>query len=132
LCQPELKNDPRFISNPQRVENRPAVNGIVGAELQKLTTEQIIARLEDAQIAYARLNSVQEFVDHPQLAARGRWRDVDSPVGPLRALVPPVTMEGVEPVMGAIPALGEHTDSILQELGFDSATIATWRKTKII
>lgn len=132
LKQPELNNDPRFVSNPQRVENRPAVDGIVSAELQKLTTEQIIARLEDAQIAYARLNSVQEFVDHPQLAARGRWRDVDSPVGPLRALLPPVTMEGVEPVMGAIPALGEHTDSILQELGFDSDTIATWRKAKII
>ena len=132
LCQPELRNDPRFMSNPLRVENRPAVDGIVNAALQKLTTEQIIARLEDAQIAYARLNSVQEFVDHPQLAARGRWRDVDSPVGPLRALVPPVTMEGVEPVMGAIPALGEHTDAILQELGFAQDTIATWRKAKII
>ncbi len=132
LCQPEFKNDPRFISNPQRVENRPAVDGIVSAELRKLTTEQIIVRLEDAQIAYARLNSVQEFVDHPQLAARERWRDVDSPVGPLRALLPPVTMEGVEPVMGAIPALGEHTDAILQELGFDRDTIATWRKAKII
>ena len=132
LCQPELKNDSRFISNPQRVKNRPAVDGLVSAALQKLTTEQIIVRLEDAQIAYARLNSVQEFVDHPQLAARGRWRDVDSPVGPLRALVPPVTMEGVEPVMGAIPALGEHTDAILQELGFDPATITAWRKAKII
>ena len=64
LCQPELKNDPRFIANPQRVEKRSTVDGIVGAELQKLTTEQIIARLEDAQIAYARLNTVQEFVDH--------------------------------------------------------------------
>jgi itaconate CoA-transferase len=132
LCRPELKNDPRFISNPKRVENRPAVDGTVSAVLQTLTTQEIIARLEDAQIAYARLNSVQEFVDHPQLAARDRWRDVDSPVGPLRALIPPVTMEGVEPVMGAIPALGEHTDAILQELGFDTATITAWRRAKII
>jgi itaconate CoA-transferase len=132
LCRPELKSDPRFISNPKRVENRSAVDGTVGAVLQTLTTQEIISRLEDAQIAYARLNSVQEFVDHPQLAARGRWRDVDSPVGPLRALIPPVTMEGVEPVMGAIPALGEHTDAILQELGFDRDTIVAWRKAKII
>jgi itaconate CoA-transferase len=78
------------------------------------------------------LNSVQEFVDHPQLAARQRWREIESPAGPLRALIPPVTMEGVESWMGAVPALGEHTQSILDELGFDAATIASWRSTGVI
>ncbi|HWX54002.1 MAG TPA: CaiB/BaiF CoA-transferase family protein [Verrucomicrobiae bacterium] len=132
IAQPELENDPRFVSNSKRVEHRPAVDSIVAAALKKLTAEKIIALLEDAQIAYARLNSVREFVDHPQLAARERWREVDSPVGPLRALVPPGMMEGAEPYMGAVPALGQHTDAILTELGFDANTIAAWRQKKMI
>ena len=68
------------------------------------------------------MNSVQEFLAHPQLAARDRWRDIDSPAGPLRALMPPVQMDDVEPVMGDVPALGQHTDAILDELGVDAAT----------
>ena len=84
----------------------------------------MVARLEAAQIANARLNTVQEFWDHPQLAARDRWREVDSPVGRLRALLPPVTMAGVEPVMGPIPEVGQHTEAILRELGVEPGTIA--------
>ena len=105
---------------------------IINKVFARFSAAEAIERLEQAQIAYARLNSVQEFVDHPQLAARGRWSKVASPVGPLRALVPPVTMEGAEACMGPIPALGEHTDAILQELGFDSSTISAWRETKMI
>jgi crotonobetainyl-CoA:carnitine CoA-transferase CaiB-like acyl-CoA transferase len=78
------------------------------------------------------MNSVREFLDHPQLAARTRWRQVDSPAGPLRALRPPFDIEGMEPRMGAVPALGEHTDAILTELGVDSGTIADWRSRGII
>ena len=78
------------------------------------------------------MNTVREFLDHPQLAARNRWRDVDSPVGPLRALVPPFTLDGQEPRMDAIPAVGQHTDAILGELGFDAATIAKWRGSGIV
>jgi itaconate CoA-transferase len=78
------------------------------------------------------MNTVGEFLDHPQLAARDRWRQVDSPVGPLRALVPPFRLDDQEPVMGPIPALGEHTDAILGELGFDAATIARWREAGIV
>ena len=92
----------------------------------------LIQRLESAGIAYARRNSVREFVDHPQLSTRNRWRDVDSPAGPVRALIPPVHMAEVEAVMGPIPSLGQHSERILEELGFDSSTIAAWRTEKII
>jgi crotonobetainyl-CoA:carnitine CoA-transferase CaiB-like acyl-CoA transferase len=69
------------------------------------------------------MNSVQQFVDHPQLTARDRWRTVDSPVGILRALMPPVSIEGVDPVMARIPEVGENTEAVLQELGYDIITI---------
>jgi itaconate CoA-transferase len=97
-----------------------------------LTAAQVAERLESADIANGRMNSVQQFIDHPQLSARNRWRDVGSPVGTLRALVPPVTIAGVDAVMNPIPDVGEHTQPILQELGFDSATISTWRRLGVI
>jgi len=99
---------------------------------QKLTAAEIIARLETAQIANARLNTVQEFVEHPQLKARGRWSAVESSVGSLPALLPPVEMENVTPVMNEVPALGQQTDAILAEFGFDAETIARWRREKVI
>jgi itaconate CoA-transferase len=71
---------------------------------------------------------VHEFVAHPQLAARNRWRQIDSPAGAIQALLPPVVQDGVEPVMGPVPALGQHSGAILAELGFDDATIARWRE----
>ncbi len=132
LERPELGADERFDSNSRRVQNRAALEQIIVALFQQLSSEAIIQRLEEAQIAYARLNSVEEFLQHPQLAARGRWRQIDSPVGPLRSLVPPLTMEDVEPVMGAVPALGQHTESILKEFGFDADTISDWKKSRII
>jgi itaconate CoA-transferase len=89
-----------------------------------LPAAQVIERLERAQIANARLNTMQEFWQHEQLEARGRWREVATPRGPIEALLPPVTMQGVEPRMDPIPALGEHTRSILAELGFDQGFIA--------
>jgi crotonobetainyl-CoA:carnitine CoA-transferase CaiB-like acyl-CoA transferase len=78
------------------------------------------------------MNTVDEFLEHPQLAARGKWQQVDSPVGPLRALVPPYGFDDVELKMGRIPALGEHTGKILSELGFDADTIARWRGEGIV
>ena len=91
-----------------------------------------MARLDAAGIANARMNTLREFLDHPQLAARDRWREVESPVGPLRALVPPIDSGWRAAAMGPIPALGEHTDAILEELGYDAATIAEWRRTGIV
>ena len=94
---------------------------------RRLTAAEVIPRLDRAGIANARINSVSQFIDHPQLAARNLWRQVDSPVGRVAALIPPVRMDGVDPIMGAIPELGQHTESILTELGFDAVTIARWK-----
>ena len=132
LGNPGLASDSRFDSNAKRVQNRRQLDVAMREVFQKLTAAEIIARLDAAQIANARLNTVQEFVEHPQLQARKRWSTVNSPVGSLPALFPPVTMEDVEPVMKEVPELGQHTDAILGEFGFDRDTIARWRHEKII
>ncbi len=132
LGRPDLATDARFGSNADRVANRSAMDAVITAALADLTAEQVTARLESAGIANARMNTVQEFLDHPQLAARDRWREVASPAGPIRALVPPFNLDGDEPRMDPIPALGEHTDAILGELGFDAATVQAWRRAGIV
>ncbi|HEV7969038.1 MAG TPA: CaiB/BaiF CoA-transferase family protein [Candidatus Acidoferrales bacterium] len=128
----QLSTDPRFDSNAKRVQNRRQLDRVMREVFQKLTAAEIIARLEAAQIANARQNTVQEFVEHPQLKTRERWSTVGSPVGPLPALLPPVELENVETVMNEVPTLGQHTDSVLSEFGFDAGTIAAWRREKII
>jgi crotonobetainyl-CoA:carnitine CoA-transferase CaiB-like acyl-CoA transferase len=132
LQRPVLAEDPRFLGNHRRVEHRAAMNAEIDELLSTLPTSEVVARLDAAQIANARMNSVAQFIDHPQLKARGAWREVPSPVGPIAALIPPVRMDGVEPVMGAIPALGEHTEAILTELQFHRDTIRAWRQEGII
>ncbi len=132
LQRPDLVSDPRFASNTKRVEHRAQLDAILSELFTQLTGAEIIERLESSQIAYSRQNSVQEFVDHPQLRARNRWCMVDSPVGPLRALLPPVTMTGVEPNMQAVPALGQHTQAILSELGFGAGDFAEWRRSGVV
>jgi itaconate CoA-transferase len=92
----------------------------------------LVARLDLGGIANAPINTIQQFLDHPQLAARGRWRQVASPVGPVSALIPPGTMEGYEPVMGPIPDVGEHTRQILHELAIDEATIDAWHDQGLV
>ena len=89
-------------------------------------------RLEAANIASANVNSVRDYLRHPQLAYRDCWRDVGTPAGPVRALIPPVRMDGVEPVMGDVPALGQHTQAVLEELSFDRDTIAHWAESGVI
>ena len=132
LHKPELATDFRYDSNAKRVQNREQLDVDIQEVFQKLTAAEIIARLEAAQIANARMNTVQEFVDHPQLKARNRWAAVRSPVGPLPALLPPVKIENVDPVMKDVPAVGQHTGAILEELGFDSKTVASWRESNVI
>ena len=132
LARPELESDPRFSSAALRVENQAALGAIITSTFAALTAEEVVRRLEAAQIANARMNTVAEFIAHPQLAARQKWRLVDSPAGALRALVPPFGFDDAEPRMDPIPALGEHTELILRELGIDEATIASWRAAGIV
>ena len=132
LERPALAADPRFATNARRVEHRSALDREIAAVFSRLPAADVVRRLESAGIATARLNTVEQFAAHPQLAARGRWREVASSAGPVRALIPPVTIEGVEPRMDPIPALGEQTDAILGELGYDAATVAAWRAAGVV
>jgi crotonobetainyl-CoA:carnitine CoA-transferase CaiB-like acyl-CoA transferase len=132
LNRPELAIDPRFNANASRVRNQAALDEIIIASFATSTAAAVVERLDAAGVANARMNTVREFLDHPQLAARHRWREVDSPAGPLRALVPPITLDDQAPRMDAIPAVGQHTGAILRELGFDEPTIANWRGAGII
>jgi itaconate CoA-transferase len=132
LGQPELLDDPRFASNALRLTHRAELEAHVQQRFQQMTREQAIAALEQAQIAYGQLRTMQEFLAHPQLEARRRWRAVASPVGMLQALLPPVTLEGVDPVFGPIPMPGQHTHAILQELGYSEEQIAEWRERHVI
>jgi len=127
LHQPALASDERYATNPARVRNREALDRDVAAVTRMLSAAALVARLEAADIAYARMNTMAEFLAHPQLEARGRWREVDSPAGPVHALAPPVSINNEDPRMGPIPALGAHTDAILRELGYDAATTAALR-----
>lgn len=124
LRQPALADDPRFDSGSTRQANRDALYAIIEETTHALTGAELSARLEAGDIAFAEMRSIQGFVDHPQLKARDRFREVASPAGPLWALLPPATFEGVEASMGAIPAVGAQTDSILAGLGYDAAAIA--------
>jgi len=132
LGRPELATDGRFASNTTRVERREELDREIRVALGGLTAAQIIERLDAAGIASARLNTIDTFAAHPQLAARNRWMAVGSPAGPVRALKPPVIMEGSEPAVAPIPDVGQHTSAILRELGYDGATIAAWRREGII
>jgi itaconate CoA-transferase len=131
LLQPALANDPRFTGNVKRVAERSALREIIVATFAPLTAPQLVERLEAAQIANARVNTMQELWEHPQLKARNRWREVGSPSGPLPAMLPPGSWdEG--PRMDPVPALGEHTDAILAELGFGAADIRALRAAEAI
>jgi itaconate CoA-transferase len=132
LGRAALADDSRFQSNQLRVQHRADMNAEIEQVFSELSPAEVIARLEAAQIANARINTVEQFIDHPQLRGRDAWRQVDSPVGSVRALVPPVRIEDVEPVMGPIPALGQHRESILAELGVDTATIEQWKQEGVI
>jgi itaconate CoA-transferase len=132
LERPDLTHDLRFTSNEMRVQHRPALREVIAEVLGSLLGAVVLERLEVAGIASARRNPVVAFLDHPQLVERDRWRTIDSPAGPIRALLPPVQMDGVDPVMGAVPELGQHSEAILLELGFDQATIYGWKEEQVI
>lgn len=132
LDSPETAADPRFASNSARVEHRDQLDELLGKKMTALPSAAVTALLDEAGIANAKIRDVPEFLAHPVLAGRGRWRDVDVPGGTMSALRPPADLSGIEPVMGPVPAVGEHTDAILRELGRDPETIARLRAGSVV
>ncbi|MGH8247847.1 MAG: CaiB/BaiF CoA transferase family protein [Gammaproteobacteria bacterium] len=132
LEQPQLATDPRFDSNSHRDANREELSEAVVSVFSRLNAEQVVERLERAQIANARLNDMKEFWEHPQLTARQRWREVDTPGGRIKALIPPVTMGEVDARMDAVPSVGQHTKRILRELGFEESFVSRLESEKAI
>jgi len=124
LDKPDLANDPRFSSNSRRTQARDELRAMIVDTFSRMTIEDVVARLDAAQIANARMNDMHDVWGHEQLKARARWTRVDTPSGQVPALLPPGQPNAYAPRMDAVPALGQHTDAILRELGYDVAEIA--------
>jgi crotonobetainyl-CoA:carnitine CoA-transferase CaiB-like acyl-CoA transferase len=121
LDDASLATDPRFSNNTLRVKNRDALKAIIFTVFSNFSAPEVVAKLDNATIANATVNNMQDVWDHPQLRARGRWTEVDTPVGPIPALIPPGmpslgSVDGVTPRMDPVPAVGEHNEAILAEL----------------
>lgn len=123
LEQPALASDPRYASNALRVAAREELHRLIVATFASMSAEQVVARLDTAQIANARVNTMGDVWTHPQLKARGRWVDVETPAGKVPALLPPGVTDAAEARMDAVPAVGQHTDKLLAELGFAASEI---------
>ena len=132
LDDASLATDERFRSNSLRHRHRDALRAVILEAFATKTAEEIVARLDAAQIANARMNTMDEVWAHPQLAARDRWRDVDTPIGPVPAPLPPGRHDGFAYAMGAVPALGQQTDAILAELGVPAASIDAMRRAGVV
>jgi itaconate CoA-transferase len=122
LGRPELADDPDYVDNTRRDAHRDALGAIIAARFVQLSGDEAVALLASVPVAHARVNTMAQVWEHPQLAARGRWHEVTTPAGPVPALAPPGFV-GAAPRMDAVPALGEHTRPILAELGFSPAEI---------
>jgi len=132
LDRADLIDDLRFVRNPDRVENRDELEKIITDAVKRYTADELAQMLESASIANARMNTMDQLWEHPVLAGRDRWRDVPSSGGSIRALLPPADLDGVEPRMDAVPALGEHSDAILAELGRTRAEVERLRSAGIV
>ena len=124
LGRPEMTKDPRFQGNPGRAASRAVLTEIIEAFFADKTTAEVVALLDRAGIANGRLNQAKDVWEHEQLAARDRWREIQTPGGPVRALLPAFDFADVEAAMGDIAALGQHTDAVLADLGFTPTEIA--------
>ena len=127
LHHPALATDPRFDSNARRNDKRDALEAIILQCFASLNAEQVSARLDAAQIANARMNDMAGLWAHPQLQARARWRTVGTPAGDISALLPPGHNAAFDYRMDPVPAVGQHTDAILRELGRSESDIAALR-----
>lgn len=128
LQRPDLTRHPHLRDTALRVAHRAELCELIEAVFAGLSAPDVLSRLETARIAHGRLNTVQQFLEHPQLAARNRWRKVDSPVGMLDALLPPTGLDGAEARMDPIPDVGEHSERILHSLGYSPEEVADLRR----
>jgi itaconate CoA-transferase len=127
LANAALTTDERFVTNAKRSAARAELSMLIVEAFSKMTATQVAERLEQAGIASAQVNTMAEVWAHPQLRARDRWREVDTPAGPVPAMLPPGSWQRGAPRMDAVPALGEHTNSILQQLGYSTNQITGMR-----
>jgi len=132
LQQPALSTDERFSSNPKRVANRAVLYELIVQVFASLSATQVVQRLEAAQIANAQVNTMAEVWAHPQLKARERWTAVETSVGSVPALLPPGSWMKGPPRMDAVPALGQHTESILSDLGYSAEQLAALRAEGVV
>lgn len=117
LSAPEVATDNRFATNSLRVANGQALDELITEALGRYDRDSVVTRLDEVGIANALLRDMTQFIEHEQLRTRNRWRDIDSPVGVVRALLPPATLAGIEPMMAPVPRVGEHTEAVLSEFG---------------
>ena len=132
LQQPALASDERFKANALRVANRDELRALILQAFRDLSAEQVIERLEQAQIANANVNGMPDVWEHPQLKARQRWTAVDTSAGPIPALLPPASNTDFSPRMDRVPALGEHSSAILSQLGYAPDAIEQLQQSGII
>ena len=132
LQDASVATDPRFDTNARRNENREALKGLVLAQFGQMSTAEVVARLDKAQIANARMNDMAGVWAHPQLAARDRWQTVGTPAGDIPALLPPGRSSAFDYRMDPVPAVGEHTQAILRELGLTDRSITALKNENAI
>jgi formyl-CoA transferase len=132
MDNPDLARHPMYATNDQRVAHREELNAEIGRRFATFTTVELVALLDQAGVANARVNSITEVATHPALGGRDRWVEVAVPGGLMQALKPPVVLQGSSPVMGPVPAVGQHTNAILSALGRTPEQVADLRSAGVV